>query len=89
MTEEFVVGLGRQALWAVLLVAGPFLAASLAVGLLVSLFQAMTQVHEQTLAFVPKIVAVFLTAALVGPWILRYLTDFATRLVAGAPGWVR
>ncbi|HEX6970807.1 MAG TPA: flagellar biosynthesis protein FliQ [Limnochordia bacterium] len=89
MTEGTVVALGRDALWTVLLVAGPMLGFGLIVGLLVSLFQATTQIQEQTLAFIPKIVAVLAAALLFGPWMLRTMIDFAGRLLRDLPTYIR
>ncbi|OWZ84243.1 flagellar biosynthesis protein FliQ [Natranaerobius trueperi] len=80
MTEEFVLHLGREALVTVLLAAGPMLASALLVGLLVSIFQATTQIQEQTLAFVPKIVAVLTAIIFFGPWMYTLLTEFARDL---------
>ncbi|ACB84993.1 flagellar biosynthesis protein FliQ [Natranaerobius thermophilus] len=80
MTEEFVLHLGREALITVLLAAAPMLASALIVGLMVSIFQATTQIQEQTLAFVPKIVAVLLSVAFFGPWMYTLLTEFAINI---------
>ena len=82
MTEEFVLFLGREALITVLLVSAPMLASALLVGLMVSIFQATTQIQEQTLAFVPKIVAVLLSVVFFGPWMYSILTQFATDLLS-------
>lgn len=72
--------LGREALITVLLAAAPMLASALIVGLMVSIFQATTQIQEQTLAFVPKIVAVLLSVAFFGPWMYTLLTEFAINI---------
>ncbi|HHV08549.1 MAG TPA: flagellar biosynthesis protein FliQ [Firmicutes bacterium] len=85
MSEEFVLSLGRDALYTALLVAGPLLLLSLSVGLLVSIFQATTQIQEQTLSFVPKIVTVFLGLVIFGPWMLKIMRDFTVRLVSVIP----
>ncbi|MCM3699129.1 flagellar biosynthesis protein FliQ [Paenibacillus macerans] len=77
MSSEFIIGLAGQAVYTVLKVSAPMLILGLAVGLLVSIFQATTQIQEQTLAFVPKIVAVLVGLLLFGPWILTTLVDFA------------
>ena len=82
MTELTIIQLAREALATVLLVAGPILALSLIVGLIVSIFQATTQIQEQTLAFVPKILTVLVATVVLGPWMLRVMIDFATRLLA-------
>lgn len=76
MSSEFIIGLAGQAVYTVLKVSAPMLLIALAVGLLVSIFQATTQIQEQTLAFVPKIVAVLVALLLFGPWILTTLVDF-------------
>lgn len=80
MSENVVIGLAKEALVTVLLVAGPMLGLGLLVGLLVSIFQAATQIQEQTLAFVPKILAIMAAIILFGPWMLRVLVDFTSRL---------
>ena len=76
MSPESVVELGRDALWTMLLVAAPMLGAGLLVGLTISIVQAATQVNEMTMTFVPKIVAVLVTALIFLPWILAHLMRF-------------
>lgn len=83
-----VLTIGREALSMLLLIALPVLAAVLAVGLLVSVFQAVTQIHEATLAFVPKLIAAMLVFALAGPWMLGTLVDFMRRTIAALPALV-
>lgn len=78
MTPESVVELGQLALQTTLLVAGPMLAAGLVVGLAISIVQAATHINEMTMAFVPKIVAVFLAMLLSLPWLIRQMTGFTT-----------
>ena len=80
MSEEFVLFLGREALMTVLLASAPMLGLAVLTGLLVSILQATTQIQEQTLAFVPKIVAVLGAVILFGPWIYNLLTDFTLTL---------
>ncbi|NLY52260.1 MAG: flagellar biosynthesis protein FliQ [Firmicutes bacterium] len=80
MTELTIMKIAREALMTVLMVAGPVLILSLLVGLLVSIFQATTQIQEQTLTFVPKILAVLGATVLLGPWMLRIMIDFTNRL---------
>lgn len=89
MTETEVIALGRDALTTVLLVAGPMIGLGLIVGLLISIFQATTQIQEQTLTFVPKIVAVLVAGVVFGPWMLRILIGFSERLMASAHQFVR
>ncbi|GIP56535.1 flagellar biosynthesis protein FliQ [Paenibacillus woosongensis] len=76
MNTDFIIGLAGQAVYTVLKVSAPMLVIGLAVGLIVSIFQATTQIQEQTLAFVPKIIAVLLALLLFGPWILTTMVDF-------------
>ena len=77
MSEEAVISLAEQGIITILMVAGPLLILALGVGLLVSVFQATTQIQEQTLAFIPKIVAVLLGIVFLGPWMLNQLTQVA------------
>jgi flagellar biosynthetic protein FliQ len=80
MSEVFVVGLGREALFTALLVAAPMLGLALVIGLAVSIFQATTQIQEQTLSFIPKLIAIFGGLALFGPWMLTTLLEFTRHL---------
>lgn len=73
--------MAKEAVGAVFLVGGPILGVSLLVGLLVSIFQAMTQIQEQTLSFIPKVVAVVAILLLLGPWMLSVLTAYTTNLL--------
>ncbi|WP_025691005.1 flagellar biosynthesis protein FliQ [Paenibacillus zanthoxyli] len=81
MNTEFIIGLAGQAVYLVLEVSAPMLILGLVVGLIISIFQATTQIQEQTLAFVPKIVAVLLALLLFGPWIITKLVDFTTQIL--------
>ena len=74
MTPETVIAIAEEGIWTVLIISGPLLIIALVVGLLVSIFQATTQIQEQTLAFVPKIVAVLLGLVIFGPWMLSHMT---------------
>ncbi len=85
MTPEYVVGFGREALETMLLVVVPVLLVALGVGLTVSLLQAITQINEATLSFLPKLVAVAVTLVLLGPWIIAQLTGFIARTLTGLP----
>ncbi|HLR14545.1 MAG TPA: flagellar biosynthesis protein FliQ [Bacillota bacterium] len=80
MTSEFVLALAEKGIFTILLVAGPLLILALAVGLFVSIFQATTQIQEQTLAFIPKIVAVLVGLVFFGPWMLAKMIEFTTDL---------
>jgi len=85
MTPGIVMEIGRQAIEATLMMAAPMLLAALAVGLIVSIFQAATQINEATLQFVPKLVAIFLVMILLGPWMLQYMVDYIQRLFGSIP----
>ena len=85
MTPEYVVKLGQEAMTLVLMIGGPILIVALVVGLAVSIFQAVTQVHEMTLTFIPKIVAVGVTILLILPWMMQQVVDFTYRLIASIP----
>ncbi|MFC5401950.1 MULTISPECIES: flagellar biosynthesis protein FliQ [Cohnella] len=89
MSAEFVIGLAGQAMYLVLKVSAPMLGIGLIVGLLVSIFQATTQIQEQTLAFIPKIVAVFVALLLFGPWILNMMIDFTSQLLGNLSSYIR
>lgn len=89
MGEEIFLEVGREALLVVLKIGLPILGAALVVGILVSVFQAVTQVHELTLTFVPKILVVILILVLLGPWMVRTVLDFVTQLFWNLPSFVR
>lgn len=76
MSAEFIIGIAGQAVFTVLKASAPMLILALVTGLAVSIFQATTQIQEQTLAFVPKIVAVLVSVIVFGPWILNTIVDF-------------
>lgn len=82
MDDVFVTNVMRQGLTTVLTVSGPMLAVGMIVGLIISIFQATTQIQEQTLSFIPKILAIFLTLIIGSPWMVRVLVDFTTELFA-------
>lgn len=88
MTPEIVTELGRQALETTLLVSMPILGLSLVVGLAVSAFQAMTQLNEPTLTFVPKVVTLFGAILLFLPWMLNVLATFTANLLSSIPNYV-
>jgi len=80
LSNELVLTLAERGIFTILLVAGPILLLALAVGLLVSIFQATTQIQEQTLAFIPKIIAVLVGIVVFGPWMLSKIVEFTTDL---------
>lgn len=77
MSSEFVISLAERGVYTVLIIAGPLLVIALGIGLIVSIFQATTQIQEQTLAFIPKIVGVFIALLLFGPYMLSNMVTFA------------
>lgn len=85
MDADTVVSVGRQAMEVTILLAAPILLASLAVGLLIAMFQAATQINEMTLSFVPKLIVVAVVMMATGPWLLRQITGFTQRLVENIP----
>lgn len=89
MTQEMVLQLGRNALEMTLILAGPVLLFGLIAGLVVAVFQALTQINEMTLIFIPKIGATVLAIALFGPWMLQKLINYTTALFEAIPGVTR
>ena len=85
MTPQYVLALGKEAIWLTLTVSAPMLILGLVVGVAISIFQAVTQIHEMTLTFVPKIVAVALAMLIFLPWIINLLVDFTSRLFSSLP----
>ncbi|WP_319588679.1 flagellar biosynthesis protein FliQ [uncultured Desulfobulbus sp.] len=81
MTPEDVIHLGKKAVETVLLTSAPMLLAAMVIGLVISIFQAATQINEQTMTFIPKIVAVFVTLLIFGPWIMDLLITFTTGII--------
>lgn len=86
MTPTTVIEIGRQAVEVTLLISAPLFIAALATGLLISIFQAATQINEATLSFVPKLIVVFVTLIVAGPWMITVLTDYMQRLYGNIPG---
>ena len=88
MTPESVLQIGRNALEISLILSGPVLLFGLVAGLAVAVFQALTQIHEMTLTFIPKIGATILALALFGPWMLQKMINYTTALFESVPGLV-
>ncbi|MFZ3222157.1 MAG: flagellar biosynthesis protein FliQ [Rugosibacter sp.] len=86
MTPTVVIDIGRSALELTLMVSAPLFIAALVTGLVVSIFQAATQINEATLSFVPKLIAIFITLILAGPWMITMMTDYMRRLYESIPG---
>ncbi|PRY64600.1 flagellar biosynthetic protein FliQ [Vreelandella songnenensis] len=88
MTPEMVMSIAYQGMRVTLLLASPILLAALFTGLIISLFQAATQINEMTLTFIPKVLAVFAVLVLAGPWLIGLITDFTYRLFTNIPNMV-
>ncbi|ASV65942.1 flagellar biosynthesis protein FliQ [Cytobacillus sp. FSL W7-1323] len=88
MTSETVISIAEQGIMAVLIVCGPLLLLALVVGLIVSIFQATTQIQEQTLAFVPKIVAVLVGIVVFGPWMLNYMVSYTSDILSNLTRYI-
>ena len=88
MSGDLVIQLGQEALMIVLLVSAPMLGLGLIVGLAVSVFQATTSIQEQTLAFIPKIIAVFVAVLIFGPWMLSIMVEYVTNVFVNLPAYI-
>ncbi|WP_026434035.1 flagellar biosynthesis protein FliQ [Paracidovorax oryzae] len=88
MTSQMVLTMGRDALTLLLMVSMPVLGAVMVIGLLVSIFQAVTQIQEATLAFVPKLIAAMVVFAIAGPWMITSLVDYIRRTIESIPSVV-
>ena len=85
MTPTTVIAIMRQALEVTLMISAPLFIAALATGLIVSIFQAATQINENTLSFVPKLIVIFVTLLVAGPWMITVMTDYIQRLYGSIP----
>lgn len=88
MTPESVMAMGRHAMEVTLMVAAPLLLVALLIGLIVSIFQAATQINEQTLSFIPKLVGIFVTLVIAGPWMLSIMLDYMREMFTGIPSMI-
>ncbi|MGQ7958637.1 flagellar biosynthesis protein FliQ [Pseudomonas sp. SP16.1] len=85
MTPEIAVDLFREALWLIVLIVGLAVVPSLVVGLIVAMFQAATQINEQTLSFLPRLIVMLLTLIWAGPWLVRQLMEYTQNLIQNIP----
>lgn len=85
MTPETVLTIGQQAIEMTLMISAPLLLSALAIGLVVSIFQAATQINEMTLSFIPKLLGIFLMLILTGPWMVNAMVDYIRRLFGNIP----
>lgn len=88
MTDGDITAVAGKAIWVALQIAGPILIVGLVVGLIVSIFQAVTQIQEQTLVFIPKIIAIVAVIAVAGPWMLNVMVGYTTDLFEDIPTMV-
>ena len=88
MTPESVMSMGRNAMEVTLMVAAPMLLVALIIGLIVSIFQAATQINEATLSFIPKLVGIFVALIVAGPWMLSVMLDYMRGVFTGIPGLI-
>jgi flagellar biosynthesis protein FliQ len=88
MSPEMVVTIGRHALEMTLMLAAPLLLTALAVGLIVGIFQAATQINEMTLSFIPKLLAMAAVLAFTGPWMIKSLVEYTRGLIESIPGMI-
>ncbi|MYN01869.1 flagellar biosynthesis protein FliQ [Pseudoduganella sp. DS3] len=88
MNPETVMTMGRQAMEVTLMVSAPLLLVALVIGLIVSIFQAATQINEATLSFIPKLVGVFVALVVAGPWMLSVMLDYMRQVLTGIPTFV-
>ena len=89
MTEEMVIQIGTHALQTMVYLAGPILLAAMAVGIVVSILQAVTQINDATLTFIPKMVAVIVTLVVMGPWMLRVMQEYSISVFSNASEFLR
>ncbi len=89
ITTEFVSTMGMEAIKTVMLLSAPVFVAGMVVGLAVSIFQALTQIQEMTLTFVPKIIAVFIALLFFMPWMMRLMLDYTGGLITNIPMYIR
>lgn len=89
MTQTVVIDLVQRALWLLMQLSMPTLLLSLIVGLAISVFQAVTQINEMTLTFIPKVITVFGALAVFGPWMLNITVDFFTQVLVNLPTYAR
>lgn len=89
MTPEFITSIGKDTIEVILMLSAPVLLAGMAVGLAVSIFQAVTQIQEMTLSFVPKILAVFLVLLALAPWMMEIILRFTSQIFINIPNYIR
>lgn len=89
MTEELVMTISAETLKTMMLIAGPMLIAAMVIGIIVSVLQAITQINEATLTFIPKMVAIILVLVVMAPWMLEVMQDYSSQIFGNFSEWVR
>jgi flagellar biosynthetic protein FliQ len=89
MTEDIVISLGRDAIWTTVILAAPLLISALVVGLVVSIIQAVTQINESTLTFIPKMLTIVVVMIVLAPWMTQMITSYTHELFTSIPNYVR
>ena len=89
MTEDIVLSIGRDAIWTTVLISAPLLLSALVVGLVVSIIQAVTQINEATLTFIPKMLTIVIMMVILAPWMTQIMTSYTTELFTSLPNYVR
>lgn len=89
MNQNIVIDIARQTLWLIIKVSAPMLLVSLIVGLIISIFQTVTSIQEQTLTFVPKLIAIFLVIMICGSWMFTEITDFTVELISNIGYYIK
>jgi len=89
MTEDMVISLGRDAIMTTVILSAPLLISALVVGLIVSVIQAVTQVNEATLTFIPKMITIVIVMLVLAPWMTQMITSYTTELFTSVPNYVR
>jgi len=89
MTPEFVTAIGKETIEVILMVSAPVLIAGMVVGLIISVFQAVTQIQEMTLTFVPKIIVVFLVLLALAPWMMEIMIKYTSGIFTNIPNYIR
>jgi flagellar biosynthetic protein FliQ len=88
MTPELVTTIGQQAMWVTMLIAAPMLLSALAIGLLVGMFQAATQINEMTMSFIPKLMVLVTVLVIAGPWMLSVIVNYTRQLIEQIPSLI-
>ncbi len=88
MTPETVTTIGQQTLWVIILISAPLLLSALAIGMLVGMFQAATQINEMTMSFIPKLLVLVIALTVAGPWMLSVIMNFTRQLVEQIPSLI-